>query len=207
MVEENCTNDDAQNDSPSPLVVIQAETEAVGLFDDGEYVVTGEGVSYCSEHGSFFHDEYTAGQCNHSGVFDSNKGTPVVPEFQFADFSSTVFNDPEMKRHAAEHEDVIEQVMAGGTKADTSSIDELEEQAEIAQDRLIAELWKCGHLGQITPETAKGEVRDHIEEIDDDDDYERLMGRFETMDDAINRLSMRMMAERGKSPNRERQDG
>ena len=75
--------------------------------------------------------------------------------------------------------------------------DDLEEKAEIARDRLISEMWKRGHIDSITPDTNQGELREHIEQIDDDDDREILMERYETMHDAIHHLSTRMMFERG----------
>lgn len=75
--------------------------------------------------------------------------------------------------------------------------DDLEEKAEIARDRLIAEMWKRGHIGPITPDTNHGQLREHIEQIDDDEDREILIERYETMHDAIHHLSTRMMFERG----------
>ena len=75
--------------------------------------------------------------------------------------------------------------------------DELEEEAKVARDRLIAELWKRGHADGITPESSYGELRAHIEAIEDDEDREMLLDRYETMHDATHHLSTRLMVERG----------
>ena len=75
----------------------------------------------------------------------------------------------------------------------TETTDELEEEAEVARDRLIAELWKRGHTDGITPDTNYGELRAHIEAIDEDEDREILLDRYATMHDATHHLSTRMM--------------
>ena len=75
-------------------------------------------------------------------------------------------------------------------------VDQIGEEAEIAQDRLIAETFKRGYIDRIELGMSHSEYESMIEAIEDDEDREALMDRYATMHNAIHRLSTNLMLAR-----------
>lgn len=97
---------DGGTESPQPVAQLHNGVEMLTLYDDGEYVIAGEGDVYCSEHGDLRFDDIAASQCDHDEPSDGKD----LPTIDIADIPGFLLESSEVEKAAAQEPRVIERV-------------------------------------------------------------------------------------------------